>query len=103
MRPAIRPGDTLCVRRVELSEIGVGDVVLFSRAQRLFAHRVVHVADAAHPSEWHCTTRGDANEDCDPPVAGSQILGRVASVHRVPSVLGALRALLASRFRASVA
>ena len=112
MLPAIQPGDTLCVQRVAPSAIALGDVILFSRAGRLFAHRVVDVGEARPASEWRCTTRGDAVEDCDPPVAAAEILGRVEAVTRdaarrdagrlacAATRIGALRAVVAGRLRA---
>ena len=40
MLPTVMPGDTLIVERVS-GEVSRGEIVLFSRNQRLFAHRVV--------------------------------------------------------------
>ena len=53
-----------------------GDVVLFSRKGRLFVHRVVEMSGGA------VVTRGDSMLDADPPVAVSDVLGRVESIER---------------------
>jgi signal peptidase I len=72
MMPAIQPGDLLNVRAVDVSEVVVGDVVLFEREGRLFAHRVVTVTSARL-----LQTRGDAIDSADPEISASQILGIV--------------------------
>ena len=53
-----------------------GDVVLFSRKGRLFVHRVVELSGGA------VVTRGDSMLDADPPVAVSDVLGRVEAIER---------------------
>jgi signal peptidase I len=78
MVPAILPGDLVSVRRVGLSEIAVGEIVLYSREDRLFVHRVItHLNSDA---ELQLITRGDRLSYNDPPVSSSEFLGRVVSV-----------------------
>src|SRR5438477_13020920 len=77
MLPSIWPGDIACVSRV--AAYRPGDVVLFSRNGRLFVHRVVEMSGGA------VVTRGDSMLDADPPVALSDVLGRVESIERVGS------------------
>jgi len=74
MLPSIWPGDIACVSRV--AAYRPGDVVLFSRKGRLFVHRVVEMSGGA------AVTRGDSMLDADPPVAVSDVLGRVESIER---------------------
>ena len=74
MLPSIWPGDIACVSRV--AAYRPGDVVLFSRNGRLFVHRVVEMSGGA------VFTRGDSMLDADPPVALSDVLGRVESIER---------------------
>ncbi len=76
MLPAIRPGDVLLIRRGGFRTARVGDVVLFQRHRRFFAHRVV--SRTAH----NLVTQGDGIGACDSPVAGSELLGRVHGVVR---------------------
>ena len=64
MLPSIWPGDIACVSRVDAYR--PGDVVLFSRNERLFVHRVVEMSGGA------VVTRGDSMLDADPPVASTQ-------------------------------
>jgi signal peptidase I len=76
MFPMVRPGDELVVDQTGRSEVVPGDIVLFAREQRLFAHRVV----ANHGSGM--LTRGDAMPAPDPPVGESELLGRVSLITR---------------------
>jgi len=76
MLPTIWPGDTLQLERARREELSAGDIVLFHRDRRLFAHRIV--ATAADM----VTTRGDAMPQSDPTLAEDQVLGRVAYIVR---------------------
>ncbi|HEV2398386.1 MAG TPA: S24/S26 family peptidase [Candidatus Sulfotelmatobacter sp.] len=80
MFPAVWPGDTICVERAAINEICEGAVVLFSRDQRLFAHRVVKTA--TDPQGSYIVTRGDAMRDPDAPVFENELLGRVTGILR---------------------
>lgn len=80
MLPSIRPGDILTVRRQGISDVRCGDVVLFAREGRLFAHRVMKkLEDRAGAL---LISRGDALLNEDLPVTTSELLGRVAFIHR---------------------
>ncbi len=76
MVPVIRPGEILQIHSVQPNRISPGDVVLFMRYGRLFAHRVV-----GRGAGW-LVTRGDAVSDCDPPLADSEVLGVVTGIIR---------------------
>ncbi len=100
MLPAILAGDVLWVRRCGLDEARVGDVVVFARDGRLFAHRVVS------RSAGSLITQGDTIPTPDPSVSASELLGKVYSVLRhgkpVPAamqrtVAGRMTALLLRR------
>ncbi len=75
MLPALWPGDILVVRGAADAP-AAGDVVLFLRDGRLFAHRVVRI------TQTELITRGDALADRDPPVRASEVLGLVVEVIR---------------------
>jgi signal peptidase I len=80
MRPAIRPGDILLIVRCPLQRIEPGDVVVFARDARLFAHRLIE--KCAGPDGSSMVTRGDSNWDMDLPVTVDQLLGKVIAVER---------------------
>jgi signal peptidase I len=80
MIPAVRPGDILTVMPCASNVPSAGEIVLFLRYRRLFAHRVVRGAEGVGPPR--IITRGDANSDCDPPVSASELLGVVTSIVR---------------------
>jgi len=75
MLPALWPGDILVIRRGATAP-SVGEIALFLRYGRLFAHRVLRTTGA------QLITRGDALPDSDPPVRASEVLGVVVGIIR---------------------
>jgi Peptidase S24-like len=89
MLPTIWPGDTLVIDRIPSEAVFAGDIVLFGRDQRLFAHRVVTmgfvsraVAGKSRPQDAGILTRGDAMRAVDRPVSESDLLGRISFILR---------------------
>jgi hypothetical protein len=91
MVPSICPGDILTVRRQDIGEVLRGDVVLFAREGRLYAHRVVEKIDDR--GNVALISRGDALSEHDPPVSGDELLGRVTSIVRGRSRMDPQRGL----------
>ena len=75
MLPSILPGDEILVRREPFAHFSVGDIALFARDQRLFAHRVTSTAS-------QLITRGDSLTYTDGPVRPYELLGRVTLIIR---------------------
>ena len=78
MVPSILPGDLISIQRADLSEISIGEIVLYTREGRLFAHRVM--ARAGSHDDPRLVTRGDRLSHNDPLVSPSELLGRVTSI-----------------------
>jgi signal peptidase I len=76
MLPSIWPGDVLSIESKCGEEIVPGDIVLVARDRRFFVHRLIEKRN----SQW--ITRGDAMPQNDPPVAETQVLGRVSTIYR---------------------
>lgn len=80
MRPHLRPGDWLLLRRESPLRVLSGDVVAFLRQGRIYIHRVVR------KQSGRCgpvlITRGDALTQCDSPVTAAELLGRVLAIVR---------------------
>lgn len=76
MLPAIRPGDDLLILRCRIEEANPGDIVLFMRHRRLFAHRVILRSSTC------LITQGDGIAEPDLPVAANELLGKVMRVMR---------------------
>ena len=74
MLPSFWPGDVLTIERRAFEHIRPVDIVLFSREERLFIHRVVRVEPDL------LVTRGDAMPSEDAPVSPAQLMGIVTSV-----------------------
>jgi len=85
MIPAVWPGDLLTVRRVEISQVVPGEIVLFTRDRRLFAHRVRE--KASHGEGVLLITRGDRLSQDDAAVSSSELLGRVTSIIRAQTAM----------------
>jgi signal peptidase I len=82
MLPSIYPGDILTVHRTEIARVVPGDIVLYTREDRLYAHRIVEkICDR---EGILLLTRGDTLAENDPPVSAAELLGRVASIVRGP-------------------
>lgn len=79
MFPSVQPGDTLIVDRTPVEAVTAGDIVLFGRDSRFFAHRVVKKDSAGKTG---MLTRGDAMTVSDPPVGENELLGRVSFIVR---------------------
>jgi signal peptidase I len=105
MLPAVWPGDMLVVERVTHDQVHIGDVVVAGRHGRLCAHRVIGTAGDPENPRW--ITQGDALAAPDLPVAGNELLGRVAYLIRagkciaVPAELGGFEHLIAKILRRS--
>jgi signal peptidase I len=80
MLPSLWPADLLTVECVAHDEITPGDIVLISRDNRFFTHRLIGRRQDQGRILW--ITRGDAVPQNDPPVAASELLGRVVGVRR---------------------
>lgn len=76
MLPTIWPGDILHVESKTWRELVVGDVVLVKKEKSVLIHRLISNDDA----QW--ITRGDAVPQNDPPVAPTDVLGRVTQIQR---------------------
>jgi signal peptidase I len=80
MVPTIFPGDTIVIEHAGSECVNKGDIVLFHRDRRLFVHRVSGKTGSA--GDLRIITQGDGMRRPDPPVAGSQLLGKVSLVVR---------------------
>jgi signal peptidase len=74
MLPAIWPGDILTVHAADAGGVKPGEIVVYSRDDRLVTHRVVENRGGL------LITRGDAAPKNDPPVSAGELLGHVVSI-----------------------
>jgi signal peptidase I len=79
MLPTVWPGDTLVIESASRSAVSAGDIVLFGRNRRLFAHRVIEKSPFA---DVGLVTRGDAMPAADAPVSNGELLGKVSIILR---------------------
>ena len=83
MEPAIMADDLILVKETDSYEIG--DIVVFQSGSMIVVHRIVDM------DEQSVTTRGDANNAEDTPIARMYIKGKV--IGRVSGVGGLVRLL----------
>jgi hypothetical protein len=80
MLPSIWPGDELAVQPLDGLLPANGEIVVFIRKGRLFAHRVVGRSECG--GKVQLLTRGDTLRICDDPVDQSEALGSVVKISR---------------------
>jgi signal peptidase I len=80
MLPSLWPGDLLTIQSATHDEVVPGDIVLVMRDNRFRVHRLAERQQDQDYVSW--ITRGDAMPHNDPPVAASELLGRVSGVRR---------------------
>ena len=88
MVPTILPGDVLLVEQQQMAGLNVGDVAVYLRSGRLFAHRVMKIVGGSPAA---LITRGDAMDCDDPSVLAENIVGRVVSIMRGPRLTRRMR------------
>ncbi len=82
MWPWLRPGDELLIRTAEFARLAPGEIVLFSREGRLFAHRALRRVRDTTSGRMQLLTKGDTLPVADAPVNEAEVLGRVSGVRR---------------------
>jgi signal peptidase I len=80
MAPAILPGDMVSIQRADISEISVGEVVMYCRDGRIFVHRVVSRKSSVAGASL--ITRGDRLGYEDSPISSIELLGRAVCLER---------------------
>lgn len=80
MIPAILPGDILLVRHQALAMSRPGDVALWRRDGRFYAHRVLRLENTCEQSA--IVTCGDTLREEDSSVTGAEFLGHVYAIMR---------------------
>ncbi len=89
MLPSVWPGDLLTIQRVAHDELAPGEIVLVLRDNRFVIHRLIKRRQDEGCISW--ITKGDAVPGDDPPARASELLGRVAWIHRGHRILAPSR------------
>jgi signal peptidase I len=80
MLPSVWPGDLLTIQSTAYGEVVPGDIVLVTRDNRFFVHRLVETRQDGDCFSW--ITKGDSMPQNDSPAAASELLGRVVGISR---------------------
>ena len=81
MLPAVWPGDTLHVEKAAVGQLLPGDIAVYGRDRRIFAHRVIAIEKNAREISA-LITQGDAMPRRDSAVSSEELLGKVTRVVR---------------------
>ena len=82
MSPLIRSNETLVIRPIEPRAFRKGDILLYRSADRLTAHRLVHIVSGTEGEVRQLILRSDAWRSADECVLPAQVLGKVVAVER---------------------
>jgi hypothetical protein len=80
MLPSIWPSDMITIRQQSPNEFLVGDIGLFRKSERFFAHRIEKIVTIA--DSLHFITRGDSVLESDPCFHSAELLGKVVAIQR---------------------
>ena len=78
MWPTIKPGTSISISRVELSELQPGDLIAFTRAEHFEVHRIEEIQ---YNGVIKIFTRGDANLRKDEPITEENFCGKVIGIN----------------------
>ena len=76
MRPFIKPGDLIIIKKCAISDVGIGDVIEYKRENYKIVHRVIAIS--YNQGEVNLIVKGDANKKTDKrPVTSDQFVGKL--------------------------
>lgn len=78
MWPTIKPGTSISISKVELSELQPGDLIAFTRAEHFVVHRIEEIKSNG---AYTIYTRGDANLRRDELITEDNFCGKVIGIN----------------------
>jgi signal peptidase len=73
MWPSLKKGDLVFIKKVDKSELEIGDIIVYKNERGFTIHRIIEL------KEDTLRTRGDANNVSDQPIEYENIIGRTVS------------------------
>jgi ATP-binding cassette subfamily B protein len=80
MFPTLQVGDVGFVRKCSVSELAIGDIVVFRENKKLIAHRLIKIIDKN--DTFFYITKGDKNTYTDKPFTEKEFLGKIEYIER---------------------
>ena len=80
MFPLLRPGDVAKIKLVPLSELNVGQVIVFENSGKWIAHRLVSIGGKG--GQIQLLAQGDSVRKADPSILENHYLGLIESFSR---------------------
>lgn len=85
MFPLFRKGDVIIIEPVDIEQIVLGDIIVYQREDKIFAHRLVK--RYIDNGKTTFMTKGDTFSECDKPFFSEDVLGRVSATERKGQLL----------------
>ncbi|MDR7666851.1 signal peptidase I [Methanosarcina sp. Z-7115] len=85
MKPLIKNGSNIIIKKANLTKITKGDIILFFDGQRLIAHRVIR--KSKHDGNTKFIVKGDSTLHFDKPVYSKDILGKVVKIENGSKII----------------
>lgn len=85
MRPSIRGGEWIVVRRAGTEEMNVGDVVIYQAGNTFVAHRVIRKRD--HDGCPYLTVKGDAHLAAEGEIAAGEVVAKVVALRKADKMI----------------
>ena len=73
MWPFIKNGTNATIKRVEIEELKIGDIIVFSTGNKIIAHRIINLNE----SSKEITTKGDNRFFSDKKIGSSEYIGKI--------------------------
>jgi ribosomal protein S18 acetylase RimI-like enzyme len=80
MLPLIREKDILIIEPAKITDLSVGDIILYKDGGKPFVHRIIKKKVSQNTTI--CITKGDYMHQPDQPINSSQILGKLTYLER---------------------
>ena len=80
MFPFLKDGDVALIKKVEISALKTGDVIVFKLDQKMIAHRLMEIKK--NGEHYEITTKGDTSKNNDPKFTELNYVGKITSFNR---------------------
>ena len=78
MKPAMDPGDVIFIKKINVDNLKVGDIITFQKEEFIATHRIIKFEDKS------IITQGDNNNLADDPLTKENVIGKY--IFKVPKI-----------------
>jgi signal peptidase I len=80
MFPFLKEGDVALIKKVEITALKIGDVIVFKQGEKMIAHRLFEIVK--NGEHFTITTKGDTSQNNDPIFTEKEYVGKIISYNR---------------------